>query len=207
VGTLILMAAVPGLFVACGIPLQSSPEPLPRPEASILASAGPVNETPIPQATPTQAGINLWFVRAGELAATPSDLPSGSTVSDILRALFDGAESHGGSASDRSLVKDPNTGEPLLTAGVAVEGATNQADVAPGTSIANVALSEAFFAQPAVDQSLLLGQVVMSVTGGGYRSVVFTDALGGTLAVPLPNGRLLTGPVLRSDFDSLILTD
>lgn len=200
------IAACAALFSACGIPMQAAPEALTPPLAASPSQAtlqptasSPDGLTPVPS-----QGINLWFVRSGELAPTMSELPPQSSAEQILAALFDGPASHGGLASDRTLDKDPTTGEPLLTS---VSTASDGQDLIGNgalSSTATVALSDAFFALPSGDQSLLLGQAVMSLTSGRYVSVVFTDSLGGTLAVPLPNGRLLTGPVLRSDFDGLI---
>lgn len=203
------IAACLALLSACGIPMQTTPEALTPP---LAASASP--ESPQPAMSdpegltidPSQ-GIKLWFVRSGELAPTMSALPPNSPAEQILMALFNGPESHGGLASDRTLGKDPTTGEPLLTSVSETSKGQDSIGDSPQSSIATVALSDAFFSLPSGDQSLLLGQAVMSLTSGGFLSVVFTDSLGGTLAVPLPNGRLVTGPVLRSDFDSLILSD
>jgi|FLOH01.1.fsa_nt_gi hypothetical protein len=205
-GSLVSLAVTATLFTACGIPMQVSPVPLATPNISSPSptSSGTTIPTPDLSLKPVGSGTKLWFVRFGELAPTNSDLDLGSSAEQILAALFDGPVAHGGKDTDRTLNKDPSTGAPLLTVGLPTLDEQEPTDSTTDLSIANVALFDAFFALPAVDQSLLLGQAVMSLTSGGFRSVIFTDTMGGTLAVPLPNGRLLTGPVLRTDFDSLI---
>ncbi len=52
---------------------------------------------------------------------------------------------------------------------------------------------------------LLLGQVVLSLTGAGQSSVSFVDESGAPLAVPLPDGRLLDMPATARDYAGLIV--
>ena len=68
-----------------------------------------------------------------------------------------------------------------------------------------VILNAAFGALPPVEQVLLLGQVVLSLTGSGETSVSFTDESGNPVAVPLPDGRLLDVPATARDYSSLIV--
>jgi hypothetical protein len=68
-----------------------------------------------------------------------------------------------------------------------------------------VRLSSAFTALPPTEQVLLLGQVVLSLTGAGQNSVAFADEAGTPVAVPLPDGRLLDVPATARDYNSLII--
>ena len=52
---------------------------------------------------------------------------------------------------------------------------------------------------------LLLGQLVLSLTGAGYASVTFVDEAGALAAVPLPGGRLLDRPAVARDYAGLII--
>ena len=65
-------------------------------------------------------------------------------------------------------------------------------------------LSQDFTALPATEQVLLLGQVVLSLTGAGASAVAFVDESGAPLAVPLPDGRLLDTPARARDYGPLI---
>ncbi len=68
-----------------------------------------------------------------------------------------------------------------------------------------VALSPAFSALPPAEQVLLLGQVVLSLTGAGASFVSFVDEAGSPVAVPLPDGRLLDTPATARDYGTLII--
>jgi hypothetical protein len=68
----------------------------------------------------------------------------------------------------------------------------------------NIALSPEFAALPPNEQVLVLGQVVLSITGEGLGTVAFVDQSGSPVAIPLPDGRLLDRPATVADYSSLI---
>ena len=74
-----------------------------------------------------------------------------------------------------------------------------------GATAVSVRLSPAFSALPSTEQVLLLGQVVLSLTGAGEGSVAFTDDSGTLVGVPLPGGRLLDVPATARDYNELII--
>ena len=67
----------------------------------------------------------------------------------------------------------------------------------------NIALSPEFAALPPNEQVLVLGQVVLSITGEGLGTVAFVDQTGSPVAVPLPDGRLLDRPATITDYSAL----
>jgi hypothetical protein len=77
--------------------------------------------------------------------------------------------------------------------------------VPTGTPV-TVQLAPAFSALAPADQVLLLGQVVLTLTGAGFGPVAFVDAAGSAAAVPLPDGRLLDVPAVARDYASLIVS-
>ena len=66
-----------------------------------------------------------------------------------------------------------------------------------------VLLSPTFSELTAEEQVLLIGQVVLTLTEIDAAPVLFVDAAGAPLSVPLPDGRLRDGPVTRGDYVSL----
>lgn len=71
-------------------------------------------------------------------------------------------------------------------------------------SVITLQLSPDFTALPPSEQVLLLGQLVLSLTGAGASAVAFVDSAGATLAVPLPDGRVLDTPARAGDYGPLI---
>jgi hypothetical protein len=64
----------------------------------------------------------------------------------------------------------------------------------------------AFTALPPSEQVLLLGQVVLTLTGSmGTLEVLVVNEEGEPLAIPLPDGRLLDGPATSGDYRALVL--
>ena len=95
------------------------------------------------------------------------------------------------------IVVDPITDAPLIS--VPVDDPVSEA----GSVV--VVLAPAASALPPGEQVLLLGQVVLSLTGAGYSSVSFVDEAGALAAVPLPGGRLLDRPAVARDYAGLII--
>lgn len=98
----------------------------------------------------------------------------------------------------RTVVVDPFTGSPLISVFLDEPVETNN----PGD--VNIALSPEFASLPPNEQVLVLGQVVLSISGAGLGTVAFVDQTGSPVAVPLPDGRLLDRPSTVADYSSLI---
>ena len=224
-----LVAAVCAVLVTagCGLPMQSSPQPLPSnllpaplPVPAPASSTAPspdasVTPTPTPTPTPAPAQLRLWFVVDDGLAAAQSDLSSRSGPQDVLEALAAGPDATQAAAGLRTIARDPLTGLPLVSLAAippvdVADGASSspsastQPTFGPTPAAVSVRVSSAFTALPPAEQVLLLGQVVLSLSGAGFRSVSFVDEAGASLAVPLPDGRLLDVPATARDYAPLI---
>lgn len=234
---------------ACGVPVQTTAEPLPsnvlpaplhipRPAVSpnAVSSASPIASTASSATTSTDsatATLRLWFVQEDGLAAADSALPSGTTPDLIVQSLAVGPTAAQTADGMRTVARDPLTGLALIAATPLTETpVTPTLPVSAPTTAApasgppgppsipatpsppggptnadsvTVRLSSAFTALPPTEQVLLLGQVVLSLTGAGQDSVAFADEAGTPVAVPLPDGRLLDVPATARDYNSLII--
>ena len=239
----LVAAAVLGGLTACGVPLQTTAEPLPAnvipaplrvPTATATATASP---QPSRSPEPSPSRLRLWFVQVDGLAAVESTLPEGSSPDLVVQSLAVGPTSQQSAQGLRTVARDPLTGlalvsvaPPALVASPPVPVEPTNPATSPATAPATgpptdpaatdqpsadsvptapasvtVQLAPAFTALPPVEQVLLLGQVVLSLTGAGERSVAFTDETGNPVAVPLPDGRLLDAPATARDYASLIV--
>lgn len=210
----VLGAAV--LLGGCGVPLQSQPQPLPAdvipaPLPTVAPSPTP-SQTPssTTSPTPTPSPLRLWFVREDGLVSVDSTIPTGSAPSTVLEALATGPAPDQLDSGLRTIAVDPLTGLPLVTVPPAAPTPPPVTDptppsVVPLPQVVTVQLSSAFSVLPPTEQVLLLGQVVLSLTGDGAEAVSFTDEAGTALAVPLPDGRLLDVPARARDYTSLIV--
>ncbi len=210
-GRLSMLAVVTVLAAGCGVPLEDSAQPLPpevipspissptvTPSASPTPTASPtVNPTSTPTPTPTGAVeiVDLYFIREDGLVPLVSELPLPVTPQIVLDGLAAGPPAETGL---RSVVVDPLTGTALVSEFVPT------ADVDLPTADATIAVSSAFSSLPSTEQVLLLGQVVLSLSSAGSRTVSVVDEAGSPLAVPLPDGRLLDRPATALDYASLI---
>lgn len=201
--------------VSCGVPLQSQPVPIP---ADVIPAPLPsIEPSPSPSAvtsasaspTPTTSPLRLWFVREDGLVAAESTVPTGSAPSTVLEALAAGPSPEQAEDGLRTIAVDPLTWLPLVSVPLAVPSPSGVPVPTPIGEVAAapvvVELSGAFSALPPTEQVLLLGQVVLSLTGAGAESVLFTDQAGTVLAVPLPDGRLLDLPARARDYAPLIV--
>lgn len=225
-----IAAALLVLLTACGIPLQSTAEPLPANAipAPLRVPSAPTTESPSPTASgsaePTASRLRLWFVQEDGLAAAESTLVVGTAPDLVVQSLAVGPTAEQAAGGLRTVARDPLTGLPLVTVAASTPSPTASPGSAaspggtassatgppanPPTAAAaavTVQLSPAFSALPPVEQVLLLGQVVLSLTGSGEASVSFTDEAGSPAAVPLPDGRLLAVPATARDYASLIV--
>lgn len=201
------------LTSACGVPLQSTADPVPAnvlPPAPTAASSAPPSPSaqspaaspsasPSTSARPTEARLRLWFVQDDGLAAAESALIAGSGPDLVVQALAVGPDPEQVASGLRTIARDPLSGLSLVS--IPAE-AVDEPD--PATAV-NVRLDPAFSALPSSEQVLLLGQVVLSLTGSGWGAVSFTDQGGVPVAVPLPDGLLLDSPAIARDYASLII--
>ena len=183
-------------LAACGVRLDASPQPIPSGAIPTPNATSSVVPTP----APSPAGrVRVWFAREDGLVPVITDLTREPSVppAEVLSALVVGPSAEQVDEGMRTLVADPLTDTPLAT--VPAEGSVTEA----GSVI--VTLSAAAAALPPGDQVLLLGQIVLSLTGAGYSSVTFVDEAGAPAAVPLPGGRLLDRPAVARDYAGLII--
>ena len=183
-------------LAGCGVRLDSAPQPIPS--GAIPSASSASGSSQAPSGSPARS-VRVWFAREDGLVPVVTDLPRDPVVppGDVVSALASGPTPEQAEAGMRTLVVDPLTDAPL---------AAVPAD-APVTSAGSVVVilgPEAGALAPA-EQVLLLGQVVLSLTGAGYSSVTFVDEAGAPAAVPLPGGRLLDRPAVARDYASLII--
>ena len=193
----ICMAALAtALLTSCGVRLDAAPQAIPSgaiPTVSVPTSA------PASPTVPSAGRVRVWFVQEDGLVPVATDLSREPIVApaDVVDALAAGPPPEQADEGVRSLVIDPITDAPL--ASVSAEVPVNEA----GSVV--VVLAPAASALPSGEQVLLLGQLVLSLTGAGYASVTFVDEAGALAAVPLPGGRLLDRPAVARDYAGLII--
>lgn len=204
-----LAAAVAGgliLLSGCGVPLQSTAQPIP-PE--VLPSAVPVAPSAEPSASVTppapdeenEPRLRLWFVQSEGLTAVESSLPLETSPEFVMQALVVGPTGEQTAEGLRTIAADPLSGQPLA---YLVPSDPSSMALPADDSVITLQLSPDFTALPPSEQVLLLGQLVLSLTGAGASAVTFVDSAGATLAVPLPDGRVLDTPARAGDYGPLI---
>lgn len=206
--------AVGAALTACGVPLQPIAQPisaevLPEPVASpVPAASSPTDPdvTAAPAASPSAPvddtpRLRLWFVENEGLTAVESLLSVQAGADEVIGALAVGPSAEEVAGGLRTIAADPLTGQPLASL-VPVDP---NAMAFPGDDDAiTLQLSPQFTALPPGEQVLLLGQLVLSLTGSGASAVSFVDTSGVALAVPLPDGRVLDAPARAGDYGPLI---
>lgn len=196
-GTRPAIIVISALLVAgCGVRLDSAPQSIPA--GAIPTSSASATGSASPNPNPARA-VRVWFAQEDGLVPVVTDLRREPTVppGEIVAALAAGPTPEQAEEGLRTLVVDPLTDTPL--ASVPDESPVTEA----GSVI--VTLSPDAGALPPGDQVLLLGQIVLSLTGAGYSSVTFVDVAGAPAAVPLPGGRLLDRPAVARDYAGLII--
>ncbi len=189
-----LAAGVVGIsaLTGCGVPLESSAQPLPSDVLPPSPSPSP-SPTQTSSPTPAPATARLWFVQDEGIVPVTGPV-EGSQPQELLDALAAGPPAD--TENLRTVVVDPLTGEAFVRA---VE--TDP----PRPGIVTVQAATAFTALPPTEQVLLLGQVVLTLTGVRTTDgVLVVNEQGEALAVPLPDGRLLDGPATAADYRSLV---
>lgn len=179
-----LLALTVCALAACGVPLQNVAQPI----------EGVVTASPAPTPMPTGPVEQFWFVRDDGLVPIRETTATPVLAADLLGRLAAGPPTT--TVGLRSLVTDPAGGPPLVTA-VADE------QVREGEQV-TVVLSASFAAVPASEQPLLLGQVVLTLTGAGASSVLVTDEQGAPVSVPAADGKLISGAVSGANYAALV---
>lgn len=194
-------------LVACGVPTQDSAQPLATAviaPPAIPPTASPDTTTSEPSPTQSLATVNLWFVSETGLVPVESEVEAPLSAESMLAGLVAGPPSN---QQVRTVVVDPLTGEPLVavfTGDIAAPSAPAGApSPTPETTVA-ISLAPEFGTLPSNEQVLVLGQVVLSISGSGLGSVAFVDQTGSPVAVPLPDGLLLDRPATATDYRSLV---
>jgi hypothetical protein len=193
------------LVSGCGVPLQQAAQPIP---ADVIPSPLPL---PTPTATqapdgsaepspePVSESVRVWFVREDGLVGVETTVAVPVTAEAVVQELALGPSPENIVDGLRTVSRDPLTGRSLVR--VVSEPVVD----AIGRVIVTVSLSSAFAALPPTEQVLLLGQVVLSLTGMEIDAVEFVDDVGSPVAVPLPDGRLLDIPAIARDYAGLIV--
>lgn len=175
------------LVAGCGVPMQDSALP--------VAGASPPTASVAPTTAPAARDVPLWFVSEGRLVHRLEPMADPVTASALLDRLA--AVPSAADPTLRSLVADPTVGGSFVQAAPGQPALSTRAEQ-------TVQVSPTFASMPATDQVLLLGQVVLTLTGAGASAVLVTDSQGSPLSIPLPDGRLLEGPATRVDYLPLI---
>ena len=196
-------AAVCIALVSCGVPTQDLAKPLAS--GVIAPPALPASPSPSPTSTDSQSvapsptvvsdPVELWFAGDAGLVPVLTPVDPANSAEAIVAGLVAGPPED---EQLRTVAVDPLTSLPLVSVFLDETAETlNPGDV-------NIALSPEFAALPPNEQVLVLGQVVLSIAGEGLGTVAFVDQSGSTVAIPLPDGRLLDRPATITDYSSLI---
>ena len=187
--TALAVVAALGL-TACGVPLDDTARPVAGYRAPKPPSTGP-----FPSETGTR--VVVWYVEGDALVSTTVTGPVPVTPEGLLSELAVSPAD----AQLRTLVVDPQGGAPL--ASVAPSAPVVSPSANSSVAAVTVQLSDTFSKLAPADQVLLIGQIVLTLTESDNTPILFTDATGATVAVPLPDGRLEAAPVTRNDYLSL----
>ncbi|MCH9676412.1 MAG: hypothetical protein K0U30_02160 [Actinomycetia bacterium] len=201
VGAWSATAALCLALVSCGVPTQDLARPLASgviapPAVPAIPSPSPTDSQSVePTPIPSEEAVKLWFAGDAGLVPVLTPVTPAESAEAIVAGLVAGPPEN---EQLRTVVVDPLTGLPLVS--VFTDPPVETA--IPGD--VNIALSPEFATLPPNEQVLVLGQVVLSLTGAGLGTVAFVDQGGSPVAVPLPDGRLLDRPATVSDYVSLV---
>ena len=171
-------------FSGCGVSVQEEAQSLPSGALPTLVAS--------PKPSPTAEEDTIFFVSGRGLEGV-SEPVSDHSAAGVMAALEAGPPIER-QTDLRTLLPEPLTREPMLT--VVSQSPSGQVVLAR---------TDAFTLQSAIDQVLLVGQVVTSMDQVGLTSVVITDEAGQAIQLALPDGRVLEGPATAADYDSLVL--
>lgn len=192
----VALSAVVVVLAGCGVRLDGAPQPVP---SGALPAPSPTSS---PTDSPTDASVRtvrLWFVREDGVVPVLREFPGGDAFGPgvIIGGLAAGPDAAQADDGLRTVVRDPLTDQALVSV-------PEETPFAESGSVI-VAITPEVAALPPGEQVLMLGQVVLSITGAGYPSVTFVDSAGAPAAVPLPGGRLLDRPAVARDYAGLII--
>lgn len=189
----VLAALATAVLAACGVGPEGEPRALPSEAQEAVA-------VPLP-ASDSAAGrlVELWFVDDTHLSPVNRKTNEMLTPQDKIQALEAGPTLPELAQGLRTAVTSVVPDVPLVltadTAGVHVDVQNNQVAVV---------LSDEFSSLPSQEQIFILGQVVLTLASEPGTTVLFVNDNGTPVGVPLPSGRLSSGPVSASDYASLI---
>ncbi len=188
-------------LVSCGVPVQDTAQPLPSEviappalPATPTPTASESEETVEPSPTPIGQQVDLWFAGDAGLVPVSTVVAPPNDPAAIVAGLVAGPPVD---QQLRTVVVDPLKGIPLISVFAGEPVATF-----PGATVF-IALAPEFASLPPNEQVLVLGQVVISVSGAGLGAIEFVDGAGSPVAVPLPDGRLLDRAATTADYISL----
>ncbi|MGB7981269.1 MAG: hypothetical protein WCF36_10830 [Candidatus Nanopelagicales bacterium] len=162
-------------------------------EAQSLPSGALPQHGSTPSATPASRQTAIYFVSGRELEAVEEAI-SDRSAEGVMQALAAGPPVARQAELRTLLLTDPSTGLPLLSI-----------TEPPVRGQLTVASAEAFGQLSTTDESLLVGQVVLSMARIGISSVLITDPDGVPSSRRLPNGRTSDGPAVASEYESLVM--
>ena len=183
----LILVVVLALVGGCGVSLQEEAESLP---AGAIPSLSP--STPGTHVTPAASESTVYFVSGRELEGVRQPVAD-LTAAAVMTALTVGPPADR-SAELRTLLNDRLSG-PMIEV----------VSVSPSNQV-NLQTTNAFFALPLLDQTLLVGQVVLSMDRIGLNRTTIQDPTGNPMALSLPDGRVVVGPVTAVDFAGLVKT-
>ena len=186
---LILVVAL--LLTACGVPTDSAPRSLPPEVLDSLNSAEPAENSGGELA-------ELWFVRGSKIAPVERQVEQLLSPEEDLLLLEAGPTAEEKEAGLRTALVPVAANTPLIST-----AAANDLTVPAGTKQTAVVLDDQFSELPSDEQLLILGQVVFTLATQPDESVLFVNSSGTPIGVPLPNGRLSSGAVSRSNYEGL----
>jgi spore germination protein GerM len=173
----VLLAVAAVILAGCGVPLQSEPE-------VIDPGIGPELPVEVP-ATNGRADGAIYLVRGDSLVAVARDATT--QPSDTLEQLLAGpaaAEAQAG-----------------LRTAIPISSVIREVTLADG--LATVDVSSSFGRVGGQEEILAIAQLVLTLTTTGVdRVTVLLDGL--PVALPLPNGVLVTDPVTFADYQVLV---
>lgn len=174
---------------ACGVPVQTRPVALTNGQLPAgLTSAS--TTTTLPGSSVPVSLIQVYFVAGDRLVARSRLVPSPGSLPEAVADLLAGPTPAESIAGIRTSI-DPGT--ELLS-----ERVTKDKVV--------LDLSAAFTNTGGPDQILSIAQLVFTATGVPGIDAVSFQLQGSPVAVPLADGTLVTGPVTRDAYASLVVS-
>lgn len=164
-------------FPGCGVPLQSAPDP-------IDSGIGPEVQFTAPETNGRAEGV-IYLVEDEHLVVVFRG--AATSPSDVLAQLLAG----------------PTSGEERSGLRTAIPPGTVVREVTVVDSLATVEVSASFAGVGGREEILAIAQVVLTLAAAGVEEVtILLEGL--PVAVPLPDGVLVTEPVGFSDYQVLI---